>query len=51
MAVDEIEVPVQVGMESDYYTQVSGAGIKEGMTVIIQNTEQADNPFELMMGL
>ncbi|MCR5000831.1 MAG: efflux RND transporter periplasmic adaptor subunit [Lachnospiraceae bacterium] len=48
---NQIEVPVQVGMESDYYTQVSGAGIKEGMTVIIQNTEQADNPFELMMGL
>ncbi len=48
---NQIEVPVQVGMESDYYTQVSGAGIKEGMTVLVQNTEQADNPFEMMMGL
>ena len=48
---NQIEVPVQVGIESDYYTQVSGAGIKEGMTVLVQNTEQADNPFEMMMGL
>lgn len=48
---NQIEVPVQVGMESDYYTQVSGAGIKEGMTVLVQSTEEADNPFELMMGM
>ncbi len=48
---NQIEVPVQVGMESDYYTQVTGAGIREGMTVIVQSTEEADNPFELMMGL
>ena len=46
---NQIEVPVQVGMESDYYTQVTGAGIREGMTVIVQSTEEADNPFELMM--
>lgn len=48
---NQIEVPVQVGIESDYYTQVTGAGIKEGMTVIVQSTQEADNPFELMMGL
>ena len=48
---NQIEVPVEVGIESDYYTQVSGAGIKQGMTVIVQSTEEADNPFELMMGL
>ncbi len=47
---NQIEVPVEVGMESDYYTQVTGNGIKEGMTVIVQSTEEADNPFELMMG-
>lgn len=48
---NQIEVPVQVGLESDYYTQVSGAGIKEGMTVLVQSTEKADNPFEIMMGM
>ncbi len=48
---NKIEVPVNVGMESDYYTQVTGAGIKEGMLVIVQSTEEADNPFEMMMGL
>ena len=42
---------INVGMESDYYTQVTGAGIKEGMLVIVQSTEEADNPFEMMMGL
>ncbi len=36
----EKEVPVQVGMESDYYTEVSGAGIKEGEEVLIPETEE-----------
>ncbi|MCR4807157.1 MAG: efflux RND transporter periplasmic adaptor subunit [Lachnospiraceae bacterium] len=47
---NKIEIPVEVGMESDYYTQVTGAGIREGMTVIVQSTEEADNPFDIMMG-
>jgi hypothetical protein len=47
---NQIDVPVQIGIESDYYTQISGAGVKEGMTVVIQSTEEADNPFEMMMG-
>ncbi len=47
---NKIEIPVEVGMENDYYTQVMGSGIKEGMTVIVQSTEEADNPFEIMMG-
>ncbi|MCR5508789.1 MAG: efflux RND transporter periplasmic adaptor subunit [Lachnospiraceae bacterium] len=47
---NKIEIPVTIGMESDYYTQISGEGIKEGMTVLVQSTVEADNPFEIMMG-
>ena len=47
---NKVEVPVQIGMESDYYTQVMGPGVKEGMTVVIEQTVEADNPFDVMFG-
>ena len=47
---NQVEIPVEVGMESDYYTQVSGKGVKEGMNVVVQTTVEADNPWEMMMG-
>ena len=48
---NQIEVPVEVGMENDYYTQISGKDVREGMLVVVQTTVEADNPWEVMMGL
>jgi RND family efflux transporter MFP subunit len=30
-----IEIPVTTGMETDYYVEISGAGLREGMQIII----------------
>ena len=46
---NKVEVPVEIGMQSDYYTQVSGTGIKEGVTVVIKSEVEPDNPLEQMM--
>lgn len=48
---NQIEVPVEVGMENDYYTQISGKDVREGMLVVVQTTVEADDPWEVMMGL
>ncbi|MCR4923880.1 MAG: efflux RND transporter periplasmic adaptor subunit [Lachnospiraceae bacterium] len=41
------EVAVTVGMESDYYTEISGNGIKEGLEVALPETEaKAELTFE-----
>ena len=45
---DRYEIPVTVGMESDYYTQISGAGVEEGLTVVIPETEEVGG-FDFMM--
>ncbi len=45
------EIPVEVGMESDYYTQISGKDVKEGMSVVVKTNVEPDNPFEIMMSM
>lgn len=35
----ETEIPVQVGLESDYYTEISGKDVAEGSTVLIPEPE------------
>ncbi|MCR5526939.1 MAG: HlyD family efflux transporter periplasmic adaptor subunit [Lachnospiraceae bacterium] len=37
----ENQVPVKVGVKNDYYTQVSGDGISEGVEVVENSTEDA----------
>ncbi|MBR4719580.1 MAG: HlyD family efflux transporter periplasmic adaptor subunit [Lachnospiraceae bacterium] len=51
IADNEIEIPVEIGIESDYYTEVRSPKLKEGMTVIVKSEVEATNPFEIMMGL
>lgn len=45
---DRYEIPVTVGMESDYYTQISGEGIEEGLTVVIPESDEVEG-FDFMM--
>ena len=42
-------VPVTVGIEGDYYVEISGEGVTEGMTVAIPQ-EESLNLMDLMMG-
>ena len=42
---NEKEIPVEVGLESDYYSEVSGPGIVEGLTVIVPDAESDNNDF------
>ena len=44
------EVPVQIGLEGDYYTEVISQDIKEGMTVLV-NSQAGELPddFTMMM--
>lgn len=51
VADNQIEIPVETGIESDYYTEVRSPKLKEGMTVIVKSDVEATNPFDLMMGL
>lgn len=45
------EIPVQVGLESDYYTEVISPEIKEGMTVLVNSTAgELGNDYEMFMG-
>lgn len=48
---NQVEIPVETGIESDYYTEVKSPKLKEGMTVIVKSDVEATNPFEIMMGL
>lgn len=43
------DINVTVGMESDYYTEVSGEGIKEGLSVVLQ-TEGSTSVESLFSG-
>ena len=44
------EIPVTVGLESDYYTEISGEGIEEGLTVVIPSQEHdKTSPMQMMM--
>lgn len=43
------KVPVTKGIESDYYVEVSGEGIEEGMTVIVPVTRQDNSDMSEMM--
>ncbi|MCR5301018.1 MAG: efflux RND transporter periplasmic adaptor subunit [Lachnospiraceae bacterium] len=44
------QIPVQIGLEGDYYTEVISPDIKEGMTVLV-NSEAGElmSDFEMMM--
>jgi hypothetical protein len=45
------EIPVQIGLEGDYYTEVISPEIKEGMTVLVNSTAgELMSDFEMMMG-
>ncbi|MBQ6128104.1 MAG: efflux RND transporter periplasmic adaptor subunit, partial [Lachnospiraceae bacterium] len=46
------EIPVQVGIEGDFYTEVISSDIKEGMTVLINNSAgELGNEMEMFMGM
>ena len=46
------EIPVQVGIEGDFYTEVISPDIKEGMTVLINNSAgELGNEMEMFMGM
>ena len=47
-AQEQRPVPVTVGTEGDYYVEVSGEGLAEGMEVVIPK-EEAIDLMELMM--
>lgn len=42
-------IPVTKGIESDYYVEISGEGIVEGLEVIVPTDNSLDNLNELMM--
>ena len=45
------EIPVQVGLEGDFYSEVMSPKIKEGMTVLVNNKAgELQNDMEMMMG-
>ena len=45
------EIPVQIGLESDYYTEVISPEIKEGMTVLVNSTAgEIKNDMDFFMG-
>lgn len=41
---EKVQVPVTVGMQSDYYVEISGDDIEEG-TVVYYSTPMVNNPF------
>lgn len=46
------EIPVQVGLEGDFYTEVISPDIKEGMTVVINNSAgELSNDMDMFMGM
>lgn len=45
------EIPVQVGLEGDYYTEVISTDIREGMTVLVSSKAgELGNDFDMFMG-
>ena len=45
------EIPVQIGLESDYYTEVISPDIYEGMTVLVNSTAgEIKNDMDFFMG-
>ena len=45
------EIPVQIGLESDYYTEVISPEVKEGMTVLVNSTAgEIKNDMDFFMG-
>ena len=45
------EIPVQIGLESDYYTEVISNEISEGMTVLVNSKAgELQNEMEDLMG-
>ena len=45
------EIPVQIGLESDYYTEVISNNIKEGMTVLVNSTAgELSTDFDMFRG-
>ena len=46
---DVVEIPVVIGVEDDFYTEITGDKIKEGMELIVPEKKNATNPFEEMM--
>ena len=51
IADNQVEIPVETGIESDYYTEVRSPQLKEGMTVVVKSEVEATNPLQIMMGL
>ena len=46
------EIPVQIGLESDYYTEVISDQLKEGMTVLVNSTAgELENEMPMFMGM
>jgi len=46
--VNQRAIPVTVGVEGDYYVEVSGEGLEEGMTIVLPDSGYVD-PFGAMM--
>ncbi len=44
------DIPVQIGMEGDYYTQIISDEVKPGMTVIIPDDGKFDMDMSMMFG-
>ena len=46
------EIPVQIGLESDYYTEVISNQLSEGMTVLVNSTAgELDDGMPMFMGM
>ncbi|MBO4903937.1 MAG: efflux RND transporter periplasmic adaptor subunit [Lachnospiraceae bacterium] len=46
------EIPVQIGLESDYYTEIISPEIKEGMTVLVNSKAgEIKNDMDMFMGM
>ena len=45
------KVPVQIGLEGDYYTEVISPDVKEGMTVFVNSKAGELTNDMLMMGM
>ena len=49
---DAREIPVQIGLESDYYTEIISPQISEGMTVVVNSTAgDVKNDLDILMGM
>ncbi|MDE5951167.1 MAG: hypothetical protein K2H12_06290, partial [Acetatifactor sp.] len=48
-ALQTRRIPVTMGIESDYYVEISGEGIEEGLEVIVPKDNSLDSLNDLMM--